>query len=251
MNAWIEPALTLAQGVRVLTTLRSGLGESVAPFDQLNLGLRSGDNPETVQRNRDALAQALALPAHPHWLTQVHGTGVAVIRSERPSTGLEPTADAAVTSVRGAVIGVLTADCLPVAFIAKTGEELGVAHAGWRGLAAGVLERTLAAMQTSPDQLMAWMGPAAGPCIYEIGEEVRTAFVSEDPRADAFFHPTRPGHWRVDLYGLARARLQGAGVKDISGGEHCTISAPAQFFSHRRDARTGRMATLAWMEPVK
>jgi polyphenol oxidase len=157
-------------------------------------------------------------------------------------------ADASVTSTPGVVLAILTADCLPVVFAADDGCEAAVAHAGWRGLAHGVLEATLAAMHTPADRIVAWLGPAAGPQAYEIGDEVYRAFVDRDPAATASFAATRPGHWRVDLYALARMRLAQAGVTRVDGGDLCTISDPQRFFSHRRDARTGRMATLVWFD---
>lgn len=241
-------------GVSALTTLRRGAGGSVAPFDQFNLGNRSspeGDDPATVAGNRDRLVALAGLPSPPHWLRQVHGT--AVLRFHAPPTaqGLEhePIADASVTDVPGVVLAILTADCLPVVLAAADGSEVAAAHAGWRGLADGVLERTVAAMRTPAARLVAWLGPAAGPQAYEVGEDVRAAFVSRDPAAAAAFVATRPGHWRVDLYALARQRLAAAGVipEAIHGGGLCTISDAARFFSHRRDRRTGRMATLAWI----
>ena len=154
------------------------------------------------------------------------------------------------TSTPGTVLAILTADCLPVLLCSRDGDEIGAAHAGWRGLAAGVLEATVAAMRTPADRLMAWLGPAAGPDDYEIGVEVYDAFVSRDWRAGAAFTSTRPHHWRVDLYALARMRLQHAGIEPdaIHGGGISTIGEPDRFFSHRRDARTGRIATLAWFE---
>ncbi|WP_184407461.1 peptidoglycan editing factor PgeF [Xanthomonas sp. 3075] len=253
--------------IHALTTLRYGLGESLAPFDTLNLGNRGsadGDIPERVERNRALLVQALALPSTPHWLRQVHG--VQVLRADAPPAAdgtqrddgndvvpaaQEPVADAAVTAVPGVVLAILTADCLPVVLAAVDGSEVAAAHAGWRGLADGMLERSVAAMRTPPQQLMAWLGPAAGPQVYEIGEDVFTAFVGHDAQARHAFVATRPGHWRVDLYALARQRLQQAGVaaSAIHGGGLCTISDPQRFFSHRRDRRSGRMATLAWIAP--
>ena len=160
--------------------------------------------------------------------------------------GAEAEADAAVTSSANIVLAILTADCLPVLFAAADGSEVAASHAGWRGLAAGVLEHTVAAMRTPPDRLLAWLGPAAGPLAYEIGAEVLEAFVSRDPRAQSAFVATRPGHWRVDLNALARQRLADAGVRKVSGGGLCTISDPARFYSHRRDQRSGRMATLVY-----
>lgn len=247
--AWFDADWPAPPGLRALTTLRTGEGVSPPPFDRVNLGLRCGDAPEFARRNRDLLAAWLALPSAPHWLRQVHGTGV--LRFERPPGPEEdePEADAAVTSVPGVVLAILTADCLPVVFAARDGSEVAAAHAGWRGLAAGMLEATVAAMRTPATDVIAWLGPAAGPQAYEIGGEVRDAFVTLDPGAAAAFVDTRPGHWRVDLYALARRRLATAGVHAVYGGGLCTISDPIRFFSHRRDGRSGRLATLAWISP--
>jgi len=238
-------------GVVAFTTLRHGAGVSAAPFDRFNLGARCGDDPAAVAANRAALLRLAGLPAPPHWLSQVHGTGV--VRFAAPADAdapacTEPEADAAVTSAAGVVLAILTADCLPVAFAAADGSEVGAAHAGWRGLAGGVLEATVAAMRTPAARLLAWLGPAAGPLHYEIGAEVREAFIADDAGAVAAFVATRPGHWRVDLYALARRRLQAAGLRAdaIHGGGLCTIGDAARFYSHRRDQRTGRMATVVF-----
>jgi YfiH family protein len=247
--AWFDADWPAPQGVRALTTLRSGEGVSPAPFDRFNLGLRCGDDPALAQQNRDRLAAWLALPSSPHWLRQVHGTGVRRFEAPPRPGADEPEADAAVTSVPGVVLAILTADCLPVVLAGRDGGEVAAAHAGWRGLAAGMLETTVAAMRTPPARLVAWLGPAAGPQAYEIGEDVRNAFVAGDAGAAAAFEPTRPGHWHVDLYALARRRLAAAGVSEVHGGGLCTISDPVRFFSHRRDGRSGRLATLAWISP--
>ena len=268
--------------VHAATTLRHGAGASSAPFDTFNLGARCGDLPHVVALNRAQLQELAALPSTPHWLQQVHGTRVlrfeaaprSVATIDSPSvdahcgsaaipsqcdaaaseprgdaaTG-EPRADAAVTSTPGVVLAVLTADCLPVVLAARDGSEVAVAHAGWRGLQAGVLEATLAAMRTPVDTVQAWLGPAAGPLAYEVGAEVRGAFLDSDgATADGALRATRPGHWLCDLYALARMRLAASGVADMAGGERCTISEPGAFFSHRRDGRSGRMATLAWTD---
>lgn len=243
--AWFDADWPAPPGVRALTTLRGGEGVSAPPFDRFNLGLRCGDDPDAARENRRRLAAWLALPSPPRWLDQVHGT--AVHRAFAAAVPLEePRADASVTGEPGVVLAVLTADCLPVVLAARDGSEVGVAHAGWRGLAAGVLEATVAAMHTPPARLLAWLGPAAGPQAYEIGAEVRDAFVATDPGAGTAFVATRPGHWRMDLYALARRRLAAAGVPEVHGGNRCTISEPASFFSHRRDGRSGRLATLVW-----
>jgi hypothetical protein len=261
--AWPAP-----KSVRAFTTLRHGLGVSRPPFDSFNMGLRAGDDQDAVLRNRELLIEHARLPAAPEWLRQVHGTavwrfdgefvgqvtgtGIAHATPDPDSDASEdvPHGDASVTSTPGTVLAILTADCMPVLFCAKDGSEVAAAHAGWRGLAAGVLEGTVAAMCTPPDQLIAWLGPAAGPQKYEIGVEVYDAFVAKDWRTAAAFTSTRPNHWNVDLYALARRRLERAGmaVNDIHGGDLCTISDPQRFYSHRRDQRTGRMASLIWIE---
>lgn len=227
--------------MHAFTTLRHGAGVSAAPFDTFNLGLRSGDDAAAVERNRAELIERYALPSAPRWLRQVHGTQVAI----EPATD-EPEADAALTRTPGTVLAILTADCMPVVFASREGDEIAAAHAGWRGLAGGVLEATLAQMRTPRERIVAWLGPAAGQASYEVGGEVFDAFVSHAPAAAAAFVATRPGHWRVDLYALARQRLAHAGVMDVHGGGFDTIG-DARFFSHRRDQRTGRMATLAWI----
>jgi YfiH family protein len=238
--------------VHAFTTMRHGAGVSQPPFDTFNLGNRSaadGDDAAVVEGNRAELVERFALPAPPHWLRQVHGTHA--LRFSTPAgmqAQAEPEADASVTSAPGVVLAVLTADCLPVVFAAGDGSEIGIAHAGWRGLADGVLENTVAAMRTPSGRLIAWLGPAAGPQAYEIGAEVRDAFLRHDPRADAAFAATRAGHWRVDLYTLARQRLAALGIDAVHGGGLCTISDPQRFHSHRRDGRSGRMATVAWMQ---
>ncbi|MEQ1514091.1 MAG: peptidoglycan editing factor PgeF [Lysobacteraceae bacterium] len=237
-------------GVHAFTTLRHGIGASRPPFDAFNLGnftADDGDDPATVERNRALLVEDARLPSRPHWLKQVHG--VDVVRCDAsPVPSEEPVADASVTSAPGVVLAILTADCLPVVFAAEDGREVAAVHAGWRGLAAGVLEATVAAMHTPAGHVIAWLGPAAGPQAYEIGEEVYRAFVTRDPASVAAFAATRPGHWRVDLYALARMRLAQAGVTRVHGGGLCTISDPQRFYSHRRDAHTGRLATLVWFD---
>lgn len=243
MSAFLHADWPAAAGVHALTTLRDGPGVSQPPFDRFNLGSRCGDAAAAVAENRRRLCTALALPSAPRWLRQVHG--VRVVRDP----GLEePEADAAVTAVPGTVLAILTADCLPVVLSARDGSEVAAAHAGWRGLCAGVLEATVGAMRTAPADVIAWLGPCAGPDAYEIGDEVFDAFVHQDAGAASAFVATRPGHWRVDLYALARRRLAAAGVTSVHGGGLCTMSDPGRFFSHRRDHRSGRLATLVWRE---
>lgn len=247
MSAWLEADWPAPPGVRALTTTRHGLGVSQPPFDAFNLGARCGDAAEAVAENRRQLADALRLPSPPRWLRQVHGIDVVRDPAVVDHIDDEPEADAAVTSTPGTVLAILSADCLPVVFAARDGSRIGAAHAGWRGLADGVLEATVAAMATPADDIVAWLGPAAGPDAYEIGVDVFEAFVSRDASASAAFAPTRRGHWKVDLYALARRRLAAVGVTDVHGGTLCTMSDPHRFFSHRRDRRGGRIATLAWI----
>lgn len=235
--------------VRAFTTLRTGPGVSQPPFDRFNLGLRCGDQPAHALENRRILLDRAKLPGNPAWLQQVHGAGVVRIDRQPEPFPEEPIADASVTSVPGVVLAILTADCLPVLFCDLVGSEVAAAHAGWRGLAGGVLEATVQSMQSAPGDLIAWLGPAAGPQAYEVGSEVRDAFMATQPLASTAFVATRPGHWLVDLCALARQRLQAAGVNRVHGGGLCTISGPARFYSHRRDQRSGRMASLVWIQP--
>jgi YfiH family protein len=214
----------------------------------MNLGSRTGDDPAAVAENQRRLEAYL--PAPPAWLDQVHGTGVTVLR--RSTHPVTPIADAAVTSERGIVCAVLTADCLPVLFANRSGTAIGIAHAGWRGLAAGVLEATiarLADLRTQAHDLVAWLGPAIGPAAFEVGDEVRAAFVARDPGALACFAPQRGGKWLADLYALARRRLAAAGVTHVSGGGWCTRTDAMRFFSYRRQRESGRMAALVWLAP--
>lgn len=248
MAAWTQPDWPAPQRVRALHTQRYGAGVSRAPFDHFNLGARCGDDAAAVAENRELLLHGARLPQAPRWLNQVHGT--AVCRFDATQRLDEPEADAAVTAVPRCVLAVLTADCLPLLLCAQDGSEVAAVHAGWRGLCAGVIEESVAAMRAAPARILAWLGPAAGPQAYEVGDEVRSAFITRDAQAERGFRSTRPGHWACDLYALARQRLAAIGVVQAVGGDSCTISDPARFFSHRRDARTGRMASLIWIEDV-
>ncbi|MEO7385576.1 MAG: peptidoglycan editing factor PgeF [Gammaproteobacteria bacterium] len=237
---WAAPAR-----VHAVATTRAG-GDSRAPWAALNLGDHVGDDPAAVAHNRGLLRDALELPGDPAWLQQVHGTAVVAAQA----AGQKSVADAAWTASAGIVCAVLTADCLPVLFCNRAGTHVAAAHAGWRGLSAGVLESAvawLAADGVRPDSLLAWLGPAIGPERYEVGAEVRDAFLQADPSAADAFRPHRPGHWLLDLYAAARLRLRRAGVTAISGGSFCTLAEPERFFSHRRDGVTGRQATLIWL----
>lgn len=236
---WLRAAWPAPANVRVLNTTRNG-GCSAGAWASMNLGEHCGDNPENVRRNRQRLL--VELPAEPQWLRQVHGAAVAVHPGH---VGPELEADALVAFAPGQVCAVLTADCLPVALCDRVGSRVAVAHAGWRGLAGGVLQATVDALACQPGDLMAWLGPAIGPSAYEVGADVARAFPDEFEAAFAA-HGDR---WLLDLYAVARLKLAAAGVTTVSGGDLCTHSEPKRFYSYRRDGATGRMATLVWMDP--
>ncbi|WP_029133300.1 peptidoglycan editing factor PgeF [Sedimenticola selenatireducens] len=235
---WPAPA-----AVHAVISTRVG-GVSLPPFDSLNLADHVGDDPAAVAENRKRLEVVARLPATPIWLNQVHGTRV--LDCAGSVTSRE--ADASVTSQPGQVCVVMTADCLPVLFCNRAGSRVAAVHAGWRGLADGVIEAALAGFEGPADQLLAWLGPAIGPDAFEVGPEVRERFLQDDPQAASAFHPGRPGHWLADIYRLARLRLERAGVGFIGGGDYCTVTDIKRFFSYRRDGVTGRMASLIWIE---
>ena len=247
-GSWLTPEWTAPPGVRALSTLRGG-GLSAGHYASFNLAAHVGDDPQLVRANRALLRAAAELPGEPLWLEQAHGIDVVEHRGDHDASA-PARADAAVAFAPGRVCVVMTADCLPVVFADRAGTRVGVAHAGWRGLVGGVLEATIAALQVSPDQLVAWLGPAIGPAAFEVGAEVRAAFVARDIEHEAAFVRNATGRFQADLYRLARQALRRAGVTRVSGGGRCTSSEAAEFFSYRRDGgRTGRMATLAWLEP--
>jgi polyphenol oxidase len=243
LEPWLTPDWPAPGNVHARITTRQMPGRSKAPFDCCNLGNRCGDEPETVAANRALLMSLLELPAKPRWLNQVHGTGVAEADEAGPDA--EPEADAAVTCSSDTVLAVLTADCLPILFCKDDGSSIGIAHAGWRGLAGGVLEQTLASLGANPCRVLAWLGPSIGAASYEVGEDVRQAFVDQNQHAITAFVETRRGHWLCDLPALARMRLTAAGVTRISGGTFDTFS-DTRFYSYRRDPRSGRFASLIW-----
>lgn len=239
--AWIEADWPPIAGVRAGCSTRLG-GVSTAPYDSLNLAEHVGDDPERVAANRQRLAEALALPSSPHWLDQVHGTVCLNLDAERS----EAPADASF-SRQGRVCAVMTADCLPVLIAARNGSAVAAVHAGWRGLQAGVIERALEALATPPEQLQVWLGPMIGPAAFEVGSEVVAAFTADDAgAARCFMAANRAGHWMADLPGLARRRLRACGVDAVFGGDLCTYSDAACFFSYRRDGPCGRMVSLIW-----
>jgi YfiH family protein len=272
LNHLIIPDWPAPANVKTLQTTRAG-GFSATPYESLNLGDHVGDAPLAVERNRMLLNTLL--PSEPVWLEQAHGTIVA----NADQAGCLPQADACIARHRSAVCVVMTADCLPVLLCDKQGSVVGAAHAGWKGLAAGVIEATVQAMDAAPQNLMAWLGPAISQQAFEVGEEVRALFVDADPRAAAAFIPGQSGKWFADIYALARLRLNALGITGIHGGGdcdtllrssrlreqspaappapdgstapcrggYCTYNDSERFFSHRRDGATGRMGTFIWL----
>lgn len=265
---WLVPGWPAPARVRALSTTRAG-GVSAAPYGLadgstggLNLGTHVGDTPAAVSTNRARLAAYL--PAMPQWLEQVHGCAVATaddmaagVASARDAGPAVPRADASVSATAGHVCAIMTADCLPVLLCDRAGTVVGAAHAGWRGLCAGVIEATVARMAAraaGTPQWLAWLGPAIGPSAFEVGAEVREAFLAaaragEHDTVEAAFRPVAqtPGKYWADIYALARTRLARAGCTDVYGGDACTVTDAERFFSYRRDGVTGRMATLVWL----
>jgi polyphenol oxidase len=245
--AWLTPDWPAPPAVGALSTLRVG-GSSVAPYASLNLGTHVADAPATVALNRQRLRSAAQLPDEPWWLAQVHGTRVANLDAHGlDAPGAAVPADAAVTRRRGRVCAILTADCLPLLFASDSGDVVAAAHAGWRGLAGGVIEATVQALAAAPQALLVWLGPAIGPRHFEIGAEVRNELLKGDPGAEAAFEANARGRFMADLAALARRRLNRLGIERIYGGGECTYTDSDRYFSHRRDGTTGRQATLIWL----
>ncbi|MGA9851309.1 MAG: peptidoglycan editing factor PgeF [Gammaproteobacteria bacterium] len=250
-NDWIVPDWPAPVNVRAVSSIRTG-GVSRGVYASLNLGGHVGDDSTAVAENRRRLLAGLSLRHEPRWLNQVHGAHVVHLNGgdiHEPAGGLwgSPQGDAAVAQSVDEACVIMTADCLPVLFCDRAAKTVAAAHAGWRGLAAGVLEAAVAAMRTSPDEVLAWLGPAIGPEAYEVGEEVRAVLIKEHPQAEQAFESARPGKWLCDLYLLASLRLRRAGITHIYGGGFCTFSEHERFFSYRRHGECGRMATLIWL----
>ncbi|HTV95722.1 MAG TPA: peptidoglycan editing factor PgeF [Steroidobacteraceae bacterium] len=242
---WLTPSWPAPAGIRALSTLRAG-GVSTGPFESLNLGAHVGDLPEAVAENRRRLRAVARLPGEPAWLSQVHRARVWDLDAaeDDPRTP----ADGSCTRRPGHICAILSADCLPILLAAESGDAVAAAHAGWRGLAAGVIEAAVRALGRPPHRLLAWLGPAIGPEHFEVGAEVREALLGPDPQAESAFRPNARGRFMADLAALARRRLARLGVERIYGGGECTYAARDRYFSHRRDGNTGRHATLIWIE---
>ena len=243
---WIEPSWPVPARIQAIATTRNA-GVSVGRYATLNLGGATGDDPAAVAENRRRLG--MYLPSAPVWLHQVHGPDVVTLDATAIPTAhaSSPVADAAVTREHNVVLGVLIADCLPVLLAERNGNVIAVAHAGWRGLARGVLQNAVAAMGIEPADIIAWLGPAIGMSAFEVGEDVVDAFAASDVHEG--FAPKGRGKWNADLYAIARTRLEQSGVRSVNGGGYCTFTDSARFFSYRRERETGRMAVLLWIAP--
>ncbi|VTP12395.1 Laccase domain protein YfiH [Phytobacter ursingii] len=242
MTKLIVPDWPLPSGVAACSSTRIG-GVSLPPYDSLNLGAHCGDDLVHVEENRKRMFAAGQLPSKPVWLEQVHGKDVLKLTGEPYAS---KRADASYSNTPGTVCAVMTADCLPVLFCNRNGTEVAAAHAGWRGLCAGVLEETVACFDDKPENILAWLGPAIGPDAFEVGPEVRDAFMAVEAIADRAFRPAGEKYY-ADIYTLARQRLTSVGVTQVFGGDRCTFSQKGDFFSYRRDKNTGRMASFIWL----
>jgi len=240
-DGWIAPDWPAPPHVRAFITSRAG-GASLGPYASFNVGDLTDDDPTAVAENKRRLAALV--PAAIRWLSQVHGPRV--VHANEVEGLVE--ADASFTFNEHVVCAVKIADCMPVLLADRAGTRVGIAHAGWRGLASGVVENSVAALQSAPDDLLAFLGPAIGPTAFEVGEEVREAFCDVDAAAAIAFQSHRPGKWLADLFTLGRQRLARCGVHAVYGGGACTYSSPERFYSHRRNPVTGRMAALIWLD---
>jgi hypothetical protein len=243
-DSLIRPDWPAPDNVVAFSSTRCG-GVSYPPYDSLNLGDHVGDNPDNIAHNRQHLIASAKLPAMPLWLRQTHST--IVVNSQDWQPDIE--ADALISTEKNLVCAVMTADCLPVLLCDRSGSEVAAIHAGWRGLCDGIIEQSVAALSGSAEGYLAWLGPAIGPDKFEVGEEVRSAFITHSADADKAFKALHPGFYLADIYQLARQRLQAVGINQIYGGNGCTVSQPEKFFSYRRDGVTGRMASLIWLTP--
>jgi YfiH family protein len=238
----VKPGWSCSSRVKAFCTTRKG-GYSDSPYDSLNLAEHVGDDPDRVAANRDLLRRSLDLPAEPNWLTQIHSTRVVVLEQDSNRV-----ADAAITQKPGMPAVIMIADCLPILLCNKTGGEVAAIHAGWRGLAEGVVESTLETMSSSTDQLLAWIGPGISQQCFEVGDDVREKYLARSDQYHRYFSANRPGHWLCDLPGLATEILSACGVTEITRACGCSYQDGSEFFSYRRNAMTGRMACLIWID---
>lgn len=249
IHDWIIPKWAAPDNVRAVTTTRIG-GHSRFEYASMNLGDRTEDNIVSIAKNRNELYKVLDLPCEPTWLYQSHSSKVVRLYED---TTFNQNADASYTTIQNKICVVLTADCLPILICAKDGSTVAAIHAGWRGLAGGIIETTVSTLlhfgKCRPENLLVWLGPAIGPGVFEVGDDVRSTFTAHSVQAKKAFRaiPLMEGKWLADIYMLARQRLTDMGVSEISGGEYCTATQYEKFYSYRRDGKTGRMASLIWM----
>jgi polyphenol oxidase len=243
MNNFIIPNWPVPAKIKAFTTTRAN-GFSSAPFDSFNLAAHVGDSVEAVAQNREYLRKVLQLRHEPFWLLQTHSTTVVEAENE----ALYLTADASYTREVNTVCAVLTADCLPLLICDQNASCVAAVHAGWKGLLGGIIEEALKALKTPGEDLLAWLGPAIGAGVYEVGEEVQEKFIAHDISAKASFRPLSKNKYLMDIYSLARQRLARQNITRVYGGEFCTLTQKDKFFSYRRDRETGRMASLIWIE---
>lgn len=239
--AVITPSWPTPSHVHAYTTTRNG-GVSTSSYRSLNLAGHVGDLPEAIAENRARLHPSLSLPSEPAWLEQVHGNEIVDAASGPGQRG-----DASIAYGPGPVCAILTADCLPLLLCDQEGTRVAAVHAGWRGLATGIIEATVSALETPGERLLAWLGPAIGPKAFEVGPEVKQIFLDQDCRNISAFSAHGQGRWLADIYQLARSRLTKLGIQWIYGGQYCTVTDSTHFYSYRRDGQTGRMATLIWL----
>lgn len=242
-NGFIYPSWNVPDTIRMVITTRQN-GFSKPPYESLNLSMHVGDDSAAVEKNRQYVYDTLQLPSEPFWLEQQHGNKVSVISDPSPIT----TADSAVALSSNKVCAVMVADCLPVFLCDKNAKGVAVAHCGWRGLATDVLQNTMTALNSAPKDIYAWLGPAIGTNAFQVGDDVRNAFINEDDAYALSFLPDNQGKWMADIYQIARIQLQRLGIERIEGGFYCTYYDKRQFYSYRRDAVTGRIAALAWID---
>lgn len=241
--AVITPNWPAPANIRSLSTTRIG-GFSLAPYDQFNLGDHVGDDPFSVSKNRQQLINSTNLPQSPYWLRQTHS--IQAINTQDWHADIE--ADSCFSTTTDHICAVMTADCLPILLCDVDGNHVAAIHAGWRGLLAGVIENTIEKMTCPANQLLAWLGPAIGPTAFEVGAEIRDAFIAANAVDTTAFTSADNELWLADLYLLAGHRLQKSGITAIYGGDFCTFNDHHRFFSYRRDGVTGRMATMIWIE---
>lgn len=237
----ITPSWPAPDNVHAYTTTRSG-GVSGPPYHSLNLAHHVGDKPEAVLENRIRLHRSLSLPSEPSWLEQVHGKEVISANKGQGQRG-----DASIASKPGPVCAILTADCLPLLLCDRQGTRVAAVHVGWRGLAAGIIKATVSVLQVPGENLLAWLGPAIGPKVFEVGTEVKQIFLNQNRRSASAFRTHGQNRWLADIYQLARLHITSLGIRSIYGGQYCTVTDPDRFYSYRRDGKTGRMATLIWL----